>query len=140
MTRRGPAASVTPGDADGRLANARAYRAAAEQTLTALPSGGNANPSRSLIALSAIAYADALTARFGGFVNRKDHAAAAQALRTALGNRLPAARARDLAVLLEDKDEVQYGIRIGRRAEAERALERLRDFGDWAETTLASAY
>ena len=58
-------------------------------------------------------------------------------LRDALGNRLPPARARDLAVLIEDKDEVQYGIRVGRRAEAERAMKRLRAFSDWAETTMA---
>lgn len=136
MTRKGPASRASPDDSRGRLGNARAYRTAAEDIFALLDEGGNANPVHGLAVLSAIAYADALTARFGDLVNRKDHSALVQALRDCLRDALPTARARDLAHLVEHKDEVHYGVRVGRRAEAERMLQRLRDFGDWAERKL----
>ena len=41
--------------------------------------GANANPIMVQIVTAAIAYADALTARFGGRVNQRDHAALGEA-------------------------------------------------------------
>lgn len=138
MTRQGPAKKVDPTQAGGRLDNARAHRRAAEGALALLADGDNSNPVRSLVVIAAIAYADALTVRFGGVANRQDHRAAVQTLRGALGNRLPNERARDLARILDQKDEAQYGARLGRLVEARSSVETLQRFGDWAEGLLAS--
>jgi hypothetical protein len=58
-------------------------------------------------------------------------------LRAALGNRLPEAQARNLASLLEQKDEVQYGSRAKTRGDADRALERLEEYVECAERIIA---
>ncbi|MER8454091.1 hypothetical protein NKG60_29760 [Mesorhizobium sp. M1428] len=65
----------------------------------------------SQIVNAAIAYADALTARFAGKINRADHAAVVKTMRDALGNRLPAGQASRLRSILDEKDEAQYAIR-----------------------------
>jgi hypothetical protein len=139
VTRKGPTEKVDVSHCGGRLANAQAHRIAAETALRLAVEGDNTNPVRTLVVVAAIAYADALTARFGGVVNQQDHSAAVQALRSVLGNRLPNERARDLARIIEQKDEAQYGIRLGRLNEARSSVEALQRFGDWAETLLASA-
>jgi hypothetical protein len=97
----------------------------------------NANPITLQVVTAAIAYADALTARFGGTINRKDHAAAPRTLRAVLGNRLPRVQERRLARIIEHKDEAQYGARTGRLGEAAALLAELEDFAAWAEATIA---
>lgn len=136
MTRGGPQKPVVPEHWQGRRDNARAYHKAARDGLALAERGANANPVMSSIVLAAVAYADALTARYRGTVNQKDHAALVRALRAALGNRFPAAQERRLRSILDAKDEVQYGIRLGRTGEAELMLKELDDFARWVEQEL----
>jgi hypothetical protein len=137
VTRAGPGKPAGPEIVAGRLDNARAFLAAARETAMLAEPGANANPITVQVVTAAIAYADALTARFGGRVNQRDHAALPRALRAALGNRLPKAQERRLARLLERKDEAQYGSRPGSLTEAKNLLAELEAFAAWAETTLA---
>ncbi|MFL5008666.1 hypothetical protein [Rhizobium sp.] len=85
----------------------------------------------------AIAYADAVTAKFKGEINQGDHQAVVKLLRGALGNELPNRQEANLKTLLEQKDEVQYGSRATTRDDALRALERLEEFAAWAEVVLS---
>ena len=63
MTRNSPRRKVTTDFWIGRLKQGRDYLEAARQALEFADPGQNANPIVSQIVLSAIAYADALTAR-----------------------------------------------------------------------------
>lgn len=137
MTRAGPSKPAGLEIAAGRLDNARAFLAAARDAAALAEPGANANPILAQVVTAAIAYADALTARFGGRVNQRDHAALPRALRAALGNRLPKAQERRLVRLLERKDEAQYGSRRGSLAEARNLLTELEAFAAWAEATVA---
>lgn len=137
MTRTGPGRPAGPEVAQGRLDNARAFLAAARDAAALAEPGANANPVTVQIMTAAIAYADALTARFGGRVNQRDHAALPRALRGALGNRLPKAQERRLARILERKDEAQYGSRPGSLTEAKSLLVELEVFAAWTEATIA---
>ena len=138
MTRTGPSKRVDESFVDGRLDNARAFRAAAHAAAELAGPGENANPIVSHIVNAVIAYADALTARFRGRVNQKDHAAARKALRDALGNRLPRSQEKRFARILEEKDEAQYGATRGRLSHARELLEDLDSFALWAEAELRS--
>jgi len=82
---------------------------------------------------AAIAYCDALTAKYGGYVNQKDHGAAIKTLRDVSGNRFPIAQETRLFRILGVKDEVQYGARLSTTGEAERLLKTLLEFGEWVE-------
>jgi hypothetical protein len=136
MTRTGPSKPADAAFVGGRLENARAFRTAAHNASELADPGENANPMVSHIVTSAIAYADALTGKFGGRVNQKDHAAASKALRDALGNRLPQAQARRFARILDEKDAAQYGARSGRLTHARQLLDELDAFAEWAETEM----
>jgi hypothetical protein len=136
MTRTGPSKRADDTFARGRIENARSYLESADAAVVLAESGANANPIVSHIVSSAIAYTDALTARYGGRVNQKDHYAAVKALRDALGNKLPKAQATRLVRLLKQKDEAQYGARHGRLAKARELLDDLKAFAEWAETVL----
>jgi hypothetical protein len=98
--------------------------------------GDIGNPAMSQIVNAAIAYADALTVRFAGKVNRADHAAVVKVLRDALGNRLPDTQANRLRGILDHKDEAQYGVRAKSLSDALALLERLEKFAAWAELEL----
>jgi hypothetical protein len=133
MTRKGASKSVDSAFAHGRLENARAYLAAAADLLELTDPGSNTNPILSHVVTAAIGYADALTAKYGGSINQKDHAGIVRLLRDALGNRLPLKQARRLEAILGIKDEVQYGVRSGRHSEATRLVSELKEFAAWAE-------
>lgn len=136
MTRTGPSRPVGDDFARGRLDNARAFLEAAEAAATLAEPGDNANPIVSHIVTSVIAYTDALTARYGGRVNQKDHDAAPRALRDALGNALPRAQENRLTRILKQKDEAQYGARHGRLTQALELLNDLREYARWAEAAM----
>jgi hypothetical protein len=85
--------------------------------------------------LAAIACADALTAKYGGVMNQKNHAAIAKLLRATLGKQLPAAQAARLSRLLARKDEAQYGASAVRRADAARLLDDLNKFAEWPKAS-----
>jgi hypothetical protein len=59
-------------------------------------------------------------------------------LRDVLGKALPTAQERRLDRLLGHKDEVQYGVRVGRSDDAEQTVEALEAFGSWARALLAA--
>jgi hypothetical protein len=113
------------------------FRTAAHDASDLANPGDNANPVVSHIVTAAIAYADALTGKFGGRVNQKDHAAARKALRDALGNRLPQSQARRFAKILDEKDAAQYGARSGRLTHARGLLGELDAFAEWVESEMA---
>lgn len=136
MTRTGPAKKAGDGASGGRLENARAYRQQAEQLLILADERTNTNPIQSLVVSATIAYCDALTAKFAGVVNKQDHKAAAKQLRAALGNQLPREQEQNLLRILDRKDEVQYGIRVGRKPDADALVQKMQSFGDWAEGLL----
>lgn len=136
MTRTGPSKQADGAGADGRLRQARDYKQAAEDLLALALEDANANPAVSQIVLSAIAYADAMTARLIGRINKKDHAALPALLREALGKRLPDAQITRLKRILAEKDTVQYGVRLKRKREAETLYADLEKFAGWAEKEL----
>jgi hypothetical protein len=108
-----------------------------ETALALSDRGDPQNPVISNLVLAAVAYCDALTAKYGGRVNQKDHGAVVKILRDALGNRLPAAQETKLSRILGIKDDVQYGSRPSTAAEAQRLLVLLREFARWAEEEFA---
>ncbi len=136
MTRTGPAKPVGKDYGEGRLKLARAYLKAAQDEATLADDGAIGNPIISQVVIAAIAYTDALTARFGGRANQKDHNAAVKALRDVLGKRFPLAQASRLRRILAEKDDVQYGFRAKSKAEAEQLLRQLTDFAAWVEAEL----
>ncbi|MGX9991292.1 hypothetical protein ACS4RR_019320 [Rhizobium sp. Z1P35] len=121
----------------GRLAVARGFLKDARNSNAVADPGDIGNPSISTVINCAIAYADAVTAKFKGEINQGDHQAVVKLLRGALGNELPNRQEANLKTLLEQKDEVQYGSRAKTRDDALRALERLEEFAAWAEVVLS---
>jgi hypothetical protein len=136
MARTGPTGKKDGNYASGRLRNARAFLKDARNSNALADPGDIGNPSISSIILCAIAYADALTAKFRGEINQGEHIAVIGVLRAALGNEFPARQEGNLRALIEQKDEVQYGARAKTRNDAERAMERLEEFAAWAEDLL----
>ncbi|MDH6269883.1 hypothetical protein M2360_005315 [Rhizobium sp. SG_E_25_P2] len=135
MVRTGPTTKKDEAFARARLLIARSYLKDARNSNAVADPDDIGNPSMSTIINCAIAYSDALTAKFRGEINQGNHQAVISLLKAALGNQLPAKQVTNLRALLEQKDEVQYGARLKTRMEAERALERLEEFAAWAEQT-----
>lgn len=136
MTGKGTVRKADARAAQGRLENARAFKAAAENTVAALRGSDNANPAISLIVHAAIAYADAVTAKFAGYISSAEHGAAPKALRHALGKRLPTEQERRFGKLIGEKNESEYGARIGKASDARELFEQLERFAKWAEQEL----
>lgn len=134
MTRQTPRRKVDSSFADGRLKLARSYLQAARTETMLISPGEIGNPAMSQIVLAAIAYTDALCARYAGYVNQQHHAAAVETLRDALGKRLPSAQVTRLVRILGEKDDVQYGMRPKPAGEAKQLLEQLEEFAAWAES------
>lgn len=137
MARIGSTKKKDSAYVSGRVVIARAFLKDARNSNLVADPGDIGNPSMSTVINCAIAYADALTAKFRGEINQDDHQAVVKLLRAALGKSLPSKQEANLRALLEQKDEVQYGSRAKTRDDAERALERLEEFAAWAEERLA---
>jgi hypothetical protein len=133
MTRKGSSKPVDKAFGDGRLQMAKAFLKAAQNEAELADATDIANPIIVQIVNAAIAYSDALTAKFSGRINQQDHAAAVKTLRAALGKRFPAEQERRLARILSEKDAAQYGVHMKRMAEATRLLADLEKFAAWAE-------
>lgn len=138
MVRTGSTKKKNADFAEGRLLVARAFLKDARNSNAVADPGDFGNPSISTVITCAIAYADALTAKFRGEVNQGDHQTVVKLLRAALGKELPAKQEANLRALLEQKDEVQYGVKAKTRSDAARAMERLEEFAAWAERLLAT--
>jgi hypothetical protein len=137
MTRKGSTKAADKGFGEGRLKVARAYLKAAQDEAALAEDGTIGNPIISQIVIAAIAYTDALTAKFAGNINQQDHGGATKVLRDALGNRLPSGQATRLRRILDEKDASQYGARLKTKADAERLLAQLVEFAKWAEAELS---
>ncbi len=116
---------------------ARAYLKAAQTEMAVAEREDVGNPAMSQIVNAAIAFTDALTARYAAPANQQDHAAAVKTLRDALGHRLPNAQETNLRPILDEKDNVQYGARPRTQDDAKAMLSRLEAFATWAEAELA---
>ncbi len=136
MVRSRPGKKTDVAYVSARLAVARAYLKDAQNSNAWADPGDLGNPSIATSINCAIAYADAITARYRGEINQGDHGAVIKLLRAALGNAFPKHQETNLRALLEQKDEVQYGGRAKSRDDAARALVRLEEFVAWAETQL----
>jgi hypothetical protein len=136
MTRTGPRKAVDAAFGESRLRIARAFRASAAQLVSVESEAEIGNPAVSLTVSAAIAYADALSARFGGVVSQDEHGGAVKVLRDAIGNRLPTAQERTLKRILDRKPVAQYGSRIVSRADAAALLADLDAFAAWAEAEM----
>jgi hypothetical protein len=133
MSRTGSGKQVDREFARGRLENARAYLQAARDAVALASETANANPAMSQMVNAAIAYADALTALKTSVKNQKDHRAAVKTLRDAFGKELPKAQQSQLRRILDLKEDVQYGAKRGRVADAKMLLGALEKFAEWAE-------
>lgn len=135
MTNQGPRKTIDASHATARLLQAREFHESARSLVT-LGHSTSYNGAITLMIMAAIAYADAMTARTKGIVNKQDHQSAPRLLREALGNRLPDKQQKFYRKLLGRKDEVNYGVRSTTREEAERLLGELDEFAAWAEGVL----
>lgn len=135
MTNKGPRRPTADGEWTGRLTQAREFHESARSLVT-LAENRSYNGAITLMVSAAIGYADAITARLKGVVNKQDHQAAARLLREVLGNALPDRQETFYRRLLGRKDEVNYGARSTTLDEAQRLLDSLDDFAAWAEGVL----
>jgi hypothetical protein len=135
MTNQGPRKAVDAEHSAGRLLQAREFHESVRSLLTRGQSKSY-NGAITLTVAAAIAYADAVTAKVKGFVNKQDHQHAPRLLREALGSRLPNRQEKLYRNLLSRKDEVNYGARSTTHAEAERLLAELDEFAIWVEGVL----
>jgi hypothetical protein len=136
VTRTGSAKPASDSFGESRRTIAKAYLKAAQDEAAFADVDDIGNPIISQIVHAAIAYTDALTAKFAGRANQQDHGAAVKNLRDALGNRLPRAQENRLRRILSEKDVAQYGARLKTKADAERLLAQLVEFAKWAEAEL----
>jgi len=135
VSSRGPRKAAVEGEWEGRLAQAREFREAAGHLVT-LAENKSYNGAVVLMINAAIAYADAVTARLKGIVNKQDHQAAPRLLREVLGNALPDRQERTFKRLLSRKDGVSYGARSTLHEEARQLLAALDEFAIWAESMI----
>ena len=132
MNNQGPRTTVDATHAQGRLLQAREFHESA-RNLILLGQNQSYNGAVTLMCMAAIGYADSVTAKVRGLVNKQDHQRAPRLLRETLGNRLPDKQEKFFRRLLGKKDEVSYGARSTTFEEAERLLAQLDDFAAWAE-------
>lgn len=136
MVRQGKVA-IADGQAWGaRRQDAQAFRKAAEALEAVAEDGQNCNPIIVLVIHAAIAYGDALTARFGGVVNRDKHDDLPRRVKDAMKGRADAPQISRLASLLSDKTAYSYGAKIGRLNDMREMLKQLKRFEVWAEEQL----
>jgi hypothetical protein len=118
------------------LHKARAFRGDAE-SMAALSGEFSANGLAVLCVHSAIAYADALSIRASGVKSVSgEHLDAVDVLESAvrIHGAADVAAVKALRYVLQRKDEVSYTATLVRAEDAARVLEKLQQFGDWAES------
>ena len=137
MVNKGPAKPLDPGEWEGRLRNARDFRRDAQELFELRDDGENANGVITLVVHASIAYADALTGKFGAFVNQRDHKGVAAAVERALGKRADSAQMKRLSEIIAQKDPSSYGARRSAKERARDLLSQLDRFSEWVERVLA---
>jgi hypothetical protein len=138
MARQGKVATADGQAWGSRRQEAQAFRKAAEILEGVAVEGQNCNPIIVLVIHAAIAYGDALTARFGGVVNRDKHDDLPRRVKDAMKGRADSTQINRLASLLSDKTPYSYGAKIGRVNDMREMLKQLKRFEQWAEEQLAS--
>jgi hypothetical protein len=133
VSRQGPAKAAAKGDWEGRLRNARDFKRDAEELFELRADEENANGVIILIVNAAIAYADALTGKYGGYFNQSDHKGVSPAVERALGNRMDPDQVKRLSALIGQKDASSYGARRTPKETARTLLEQLNRFSAWVE-------
>ncbi len=137
MVRRGTWKRVDRSLWRGRLEIGQAFLQAALEALNRVQNGQIGDPIMSNALLAAIAYADALTIKFGGICNQQDHARLIDALRDALGKRAIKEQMNRLSRLLKMKNQIQYDHSVSSIQEAREFVMQVQRFVSWAETELA---
>lgn len=120
----------------GRRNAGRAHLKAARNALAVADDGDDGRLIVQGAILSAIAFGDALTIRVAGIKNGTDHQQLVDAVRHALGNRVPQAELSRLGRLLRQKDDSAYGHRAFSLDDARAAIEKADTFASWAEAEL----
>ena len=124
----------------GRLRRAREFLEIANIAIELAAPAADGGPIMSNCILSAVAYADTLTASVGGIISQGDHAGITKVLRGVLGNDLPKAQETHLKQMLARKDDVQYGASFDSLLSAQQMAQRARSFAEWAENELARRF
>jgi hypothetical protein len=124
----------------GRLRKARQFLEIAQTAVERAAPSVDGGPIMSNCILSAVAYADTLTAAVSGIINQGDHAGITKLLRGVLGNDLPKAQETHLKQMLARKDDVQYGAGFDSLLSADQMTQRAQLFADWAENELARRF
>ncbi len=137
MVRRGVWKQVDRDQWRGRREIARGFLQAALKELEVAEEGQIGNPIMSNALLAAIAYADALTVKFGGILNKGDHAKIVDALRDALGDRALKEQLTRLARLIKKKNQIQYAFEDSNIIEAREYVAHVERFATWAEAEMA---
>jgi len=137
MVRRGVWKQVDRDRWRGRREIARGFLQAALKELDAAEEGQIGNPIMSNALLAAIAYSDALTVKFGGILNKGDHAKIVDALRDALGDRAIKEQLTRLSRLIKKKNQIQYAFEDSTIIEACEYVAQVERFATWAEAELA---
>ena len=137
MVRRTVRKTIDPSLAVKYLKVARALRSGAVALLTIADEEDPYGNAIGVLAVhAAIAYNDALTIAYGGKKSTgEDHKRAVDLLREILGNRLPKEVSQDLRNILGLKDTFSYLGSYQRVDDAQKLVDRLRRFGEWAENT-----
>jgi hypothetical protein len=136
MAGQGPSKPTDAGDWERRLRNARDFKRDAEELHDLRREDENANGVVTLIVNAAIAYADALTGKYGRFFNQQDHKQVSAGVERALGNRAEPAQVKRLSTIIAQKDPSSYGVRQSRKEAAAELLKQLERFSEWAEGML----
>lgn len=137
MVRRGVWKRVENNLWRGRFELGRAFLQSAIVALDRAQDGQIGDPIMSNALLASIAYADALTIKFGGIMNQQDHMRLIEALRSALGNRASKEQMSRLGRLLKMKNQIQYDHTACTVQEAREYVSQVQRFVSWAETELA---
>lgn len=137
MVRRGPWRVVPESEWPGRRENARAFLKAGRDLLAIAEETSVGNPIITQAIDSVIAFADAVSIKFGQIQNTADHRGLTRALKTAIGARLPKEQEQRAGRLLTWKDDARYGHRVASIREARSVMQQAERFAEWAEAELA---
>ena len=135
MVKRTVRKAIDPALAVKYLKVARALKSGAEALLTIADEEDPFGTAIGVLAVhAAIAYNDALTIAYGGRKSTgEDHKRAVDLLREILGNRLSNEAHKDLRQILSLKDTFSYLGAFQRVDNAQKLVDRVTRFGDWAE-------
>ncbi len=137
MVRGGSWKTAPRSEWAGRRDNARAFLKASRDLLDMAEATSIGNPIITQAIDSAVAFADAVSIKFGGIQNAVDHRNLSKTLKTAIGARFPREQDHRLGKLLNWKDDAHYGHRAASVLEARSVVQQAERFAEWGEAELA---